>query len=345
MNMELQKKITDIDKFGEQIDKLITVDIGGRGLIDKTYSCAKALLNRPLTSLAAEKLIQNLNKGDCVFIITGLNVFGSNRPETDGPPGAVALARALQKGLGIIPILITHEYESFVQVLSKTAMSGELTVFPDTEIKEAVTKIPSATTVIGFPIDSEEATQKTESLFNEFSPKALIAVESRGANKDGNYHLVSGVSATDNEAKMTLLFNKAIRNQILTIGIFDVCGIEIGFGKIAEEVIKVVPSYAECTCGCGGPKHDCTEVDVPVTASVSNLGAYGVCAALSFALKDISVFHDGEIESRMLLSSVAEGAVEGITKRSMLAVDGISGKIHSHLVDMMREILAIQIGK
>ena len=60
MNLGLQKKITDIDKFGEQIDKLITLDIGGRGLIDKTYSCAKALFKRPLTSLAAEKFSGNI---------------------------------------------------------------------------------------------------------------------------------------------------------------------------------------------------------------------------------------------------------------------------------------------
>jgi len=55
----------------EGIDRLITLDMSGRGVIYKLYSAARELTEKPLILNAAERVVSSVSKGDTVIITTG----------------------------------------------------------------------------------------------------------------------------------------------------------------------------------------------------------------------------------------------------------------------------------
>lgn len=329
-----------LDQIGERVDRLITLDIRGRGarcpIMERLYPAARKLYGRPITAYSAEKLKDVVGKGDTVFMITGLASYGM-APETDGPVGAVGLGRALQLGLGARPVFITHE--RFTQMMSETAISGGFLVFRRGEIERAWSKVPSAAIVEGFPIDADDAKKRAKDLLAEYRPKALIAIEARGPNEEGIYHVVNGSDVSPYEAKMANLFSESRKDKVLTIGILDGCGIEIGFGPISGEVEKDYPRYATCLCGCKSGMHDATSVDIVLPAALSNWGAHGVAACLSALLKRKDVLHDKETESRMIRACANAGAMDGTTGRSEIGVDGLPETIQTAIIDILREIV------
>lgn len=58
--------------IGDAIDRLLTVDIAGRGVIGKLYEAARAKHKAPLCLLAAKKLAEVVKPNDVVFISTGM---------------------------------------------------------------------------------------------------------------------------------------------------------------------------------------------------------------------------------------------------------------------------------
>ena len=330
-----------LDRIGERVDRLITLDIRGRGakcpIMEKLYPAARELYGRPITAFAADKLCETINKGDCVFIVTGLACFGMSL-ETDGPPGAVSLARALQMGLGANPVFITHHL--FTHMLAETAIGGGFLIFSPKDIRQAWSKMPSAALVAGFPTDDIEAEKMAKDLIKEYKPKAIIAIEARGPNEEGVYHVVNGTDITSKEAKMDHLFKKEAKDDhILTIGILDGCGHEIGFGTISSAVIDEYGRYSSCECGCKSGMHDATHVDIVIPAATSNWGAYGIEACLSALLERKEVLHNKELESRMLRICADAGAIDGLTARSEFSVDGLSETIQISIVEILGEIV------
>src|SRR5947209_8703599 len=102
------------DLVGEAVDRLVTIEVKNRGMphgvLQPMYEAArKAAGGRPLTMLAAEGLKRTLGRGDVVFVMTGAG-YAPTMPkgESDGPPGAVALARILYRGLGAVPVYVNE---------------------------------------------------------------------------------------------------------------------------------------------------------------------------------------------------------------------------------------------
>jgi hypothetical protein len=224
-------------------------------------------------------------------------------------------------------------------MLAKTAVGGGFLVFSEQEIQRAWSKVPSAALVQGFPTDHLEAKRLSEKLINEYRPSALIAIEARGPNEDGIYHIVNGTDITAYEAKMGTLFLEAKRRNILTIGIIDGCGIEIGFGTISATVEKDYPRYAKCECGCKSGMHDSTHVDIVLPAAVSNWGANGIAACLAALLEKKDILHNALTETRMIRICANAGAMDGTTGRAELGVDGLQEGIHAAIVEMLGEIV------
>src|SRR5690606_20919990 len=96
----------------ETIDRVMTIDFPRRGVIDSIYPIARKKYGEPLAMRAAELLNAKVKPGDIVLIATGW----LDRPhvslevaETDGPPGAAALARAVHLGFDATPVLLVEE--------------------------------------------------------------------------------------------------------------------------------------------------------------------------------------------------------------------------------------------
>ena len=73
--------------FGEDIDKIITIDVLGRGVIHELYRAAKGDCTS-LTLSTAKAIIDQISYGDNVVITTGFLIPPMMKPETDGPIGA-----------------------------------------------------------------------------------------------------------------------------------------------------------------------------------------------------------------------------------------------------------------
>jgi hypothetical protein len=336
MNDELNKE--KIELIGENIDKLISLDIAGRGFINILYPPTRERHRRPLCLLAAEKLQQNVGAGDYVLITCGMLVYPLELSETDGPLGGAALARALQVGLGAKPVLVT-DYAAID--MTKAVCTGANLNVCDLEKLKTTARTAS---VIGFPIDENEATNEAGRLFNELKPKAIISVECRGRNEKGVYHaLPKGRKMNHIAAKMVALFDKGKSSGTLTVGIGD-GGNEIGWGIINDIIREKIPYGDKCSCGCGGGVGDVTEVDVLVAASVSNWGAYGVTACLSLLLNNPEVCHNAEIESRMLRLCIDAGGINGPSFLPEPKVDGLSEETNRSVVNILGEMTRVEFG-
>ena len=321
-----------IELIGENVDRLVSLDVASREFITIMYPPTRERHGRPLCLLAAEKLRERLSAGDFVLIACGMLVYPLELGETDGPLGGAALARALQLGFGVKPVLVTdHAATSMTKAVCRGASLNVTDV-------ERLKKTERSVSVIGFPIDEDEARSEAVSLIKDLSPKALIAIECRGRNEKGVYHaLPKGRNMNHIAAKIPGLYDKAKEMGILTIGIGD-GGNEIGWGIVNDVIKEKIPYGDKCSCGCGGGIGDTTVVDVLVAASVSNWGAYGICACLSVLLDNHEILHDAKIESRMLRECIDAGGINGPSFLPEPKVDGLSEETDLAFLTMLAEM-------
>jgi hypothetical protein len=89
---------------GDSIDRAVNIEMRfraglPRGVTYPLYEAARKKQGKPLTWLAAKLLVDKVRKGDHVFVVTGAGTPpGLPAGETDGPPGAAAIARAIEFG-------------------------------------------------------------------------------------------------------------------------------------------------------------------------------------------------------------------------------------------------------
>ena len=331
----------DIQVLGEQIDRLITFDLPFRMVIDTLYTAAREKAGEPLAMKAAKALTQIVKARDIVFIATGWPDRPHVSPEiaeTDGPPGAAVLGRALHRGLGAIPFFLIEE--NLVEPMQMVVQSAGFKILkPDETI--AAAHSPSAihaTTVLDFPTVSEPAKGKAISLIDKYKPAAIISIEKGGMNEKGIIHTSRGHDTTEHMAKIDFLIEEGKKRGILTIGIGD-GGNEIGMGNIRDEIRDTVSFGKQCNCPCGSGIAPVTETDLLITATVSNWGAYGVSASLAILLKNPDVFHDPEIERWILEHASDAGFIDGISGFVEPGVDGLSAEVHGHIVSLLRVIV------
>lgn len=324
----------DVDRlsvFGERFDRLMTLEVrpltGGlpAGIVVPTYQACRAAQGEPSSTLAARKLLSAIRVGSEVVIATGAGVspklpFG----ETDGPPGAVALARSLVLGFGAKVTLVAQDEHM-------PAIDACVRVIEDLD------KLRGMIATAIFPKGEAEGLAAAVDIFDRQNPAAVIFVERDGPNEAGHYHGVRGDRRPPGTvADIYRLADEARQRNVLTVGIGD-GGNEIGFGKIREAVAGLLPRG-----GLSQPDETgivtVTGTDVLVSASVSNWGAYAISGALAIALGDDTLAHSGDREHAFIVACIAAGALDGATARPVLAVDGIDWRGHSGVAELMRSI-------
>ena len=325
-----------MESIGEAIDRLITVDIGGRGVILKLYDAAREKIGEPLVLSAAKSLKESISEGDKVIIATGFRVPPLFIQETDGPPGAASIARAVDIALGAIPIMITEPIESPQKILEVACRSIGLNVLSINEVKKPGAK--HVTTVIGFPIDEKKAYEEAKRIIDEFNPRAIIAIEKAGKNKKGVYHNMRGLDITPYHSKIEYLFDEAKKRGILTIGIGD-GGNEVGMGVIEETVRKYVPYGNKCQCPCGGGIASSSITDKLIVASISNWGGYALAALLGKLSNKPNALHEPRQEFKILSRISDVGSIDSGSGLTIEAVDNVSLDIHIGLIRMLHEII------
>ena len=252
--------------------RIVASNRGGRGvsLLSRASHWERALA----LCVGAEKAL----------IVTGFFIPSARAPETDGPPGAVILGRALAR-LGKDAALATDSRN--FSVLSACSRSVE---------GPPVLRMDDADP---FALDGLDL---------------LVFLERPGRALDGRYYNMRGLDVTPDIAPLDDLAPAAIERGISVLGIGD-GGNEAGMGFAREELTELLPRYA--------PFLSCVPSTVCLAADVSNWGGYALAALLS-ACAGQWVGVTEEEETRMLRAVFERGAVDGVFGRPGLSVDGFS---------------------
>ena len=333
-----------LDKFegfralAARLDQLMNLDIVCRGAIEPLYEPAARRLEGPMVWEAAKSLVQRVMPGDAVFIATGWvdqPLVDPGHGETDGPPGAVTLARALRMTCKARPIILTDA--CLVEATARLARAAGLQRVEPEHLQYSIEMNKLLTvSILPFPEDWDEAQKEANRLFRELSPAACIAIERGGMNEQGIIHNMAGKDTSATQAKMDAIFRQAREVGVLTMGIGD-GGNEIGMANIVDCIRDSIPFGEKCACGCGGGIAPATPVDILMTATISNWGAYGLAAMLGAMTNMPEALPDPEREQRILKATISAGFHDAIYGEICGSVDGSAMPVQLAVAQLMEE--------
>ncbi len=324
----------------DQLRDVIQDDIGKRGLRtdpernlinacpDDFRQACRSLAEHPAPALA---------------VVTGFFIPTATPPagETDGPLGAVFLARALVP-LGI-PISIVTDDFCVRAVEAGLAECGMRKNVP----------------IIALPTPAQAEQMSDDEYWRYFDERKgittlthLLAIERVGpSHADNRCHTMRGLDITEQMSPAHSLFERAAGfipadpaaprsaetssavRSITTIGIGD-GGNEIGMGKIPWQVIeRNIPSGRLVACR--------VPTDHLIVCGVSNWGAYALAAGVALLRGkplDASLF-DPIREREILEGMVAEGPlVDGVTGKPSATVDGLTWEQYADVLTKIGEL-------
>ncbi|XP_037687988.1 LOW QUALITY PROTEIN: D-glutamate cyclase, mitochondrial [Choloepus didactylus] len=258
-----------------ELETLIAVDPGNRGI--GHLLCRDELLRASLS----------LSHARSVLVTTGFPTHFAHEPpeETDGPPGALALAAFLQALEKEVSLIVDQRALGLHQKLVEEA------------VEQGVLKarIPMLTYQGG----SEEAAQAF--LCEDGDPKLprfdhLVAIERAGRAADGNYYNARKMNIKHLVDPIDDLFLAAQKIPgISSTGVGD-GGNELGMGKVKEAVRRHIRNGAVIACD--------VEADFAVITGVSNWGGYALACALY-------ILNSCEVHGRYLRKAVGPPRAPG----------------------------------
>lgn len=277
----------------DSIDHLLALDPGTRGIAGF------------FTPGGARRAAASLVRSRRVLLTTGYS-HGPGLSETDGPPGAAVLGRALRLlGKSVWYLSDTATLPLLEAVLKVLGEPVELIVFPEGEPTEIAVR----------------------RLLSEIAPTHLVAVERPGRAKNGDYLSARGESIAAWNRPVDSLFLLRPRGTT-TIGIGD-GGNEVGMGNVRARLVRQGALARRIA--------SVVRVDHLVVAGTSNWGAYGVTAHLAL-LTARRLLHTPEDERRLVAACVEAGGIDGITRRREAKVDGLPVEVHAAFVELLRTV-------
>jgi hypothetical protein len=334
MSTERQAVLQDL---GDSIDRLCTLDLRPpgptSGYIGRFYQAVRALTAAPLALTAAQCLHQ-IRPQSLVLIATGF-CHPDRLPygETDGPPGAASLARAVRCGLAGTPLIIG---EAAIEAPVRACVESlGLSLHRDLA---AVRQDTCGVAFQSFPTETVAAQAAAQQLIARLRPAALVVTEKVGPNRLGIAHSAMGFAIPDG-ALIEYLLEVAEVAGLPTIAVGD-NGNDVGFGLIEDVVRRYKPYGDVCQCPCGGGLATVTKVKMLVTAAVANWGAYGIVTCLAALRQQPDLLHSAATELQMLEACVRAGAADGITGRREATVDALPAAVHASIVELLHALIA-----
>ncbi|KAM7376781.1 hypothetical protein PAMP_006488 [Pampus punctatissimus] len=321
-----------------QLEMIIGEDPGERGIR------ALFLQDELLRSCLA------LSHSSSVAITTGFPTHYMHSPpdETDGPPGAIAIATMLLS-LGKQVTLVTD----------RRALAMYQAI-----INEAVRTDVLKTTIPLVTFEDTGPDSALHFLCHHGDPSKprydhLVAIERSGRAKDGNYYNMRGVNIRNLVDPIDDLFIAAKDIAgINTTGIGD-GGNELGMGKVKEKVKSLMPNGSLIAC--------VVPADYAITAGVSNWGGYAVACGLyllhtcpshqRYLKKGLGLEHTShqkqlqdwtanlpsvDKEESILSTLVHFGIRSGRTAHLAMEVDGLT--FHPTHSDIITRLVEITVG-
>lgn len=275
-------------EYAIELTKLVASDRGGRGV---SRLCRPELWQRAAENFADKRR---------VAVASGFYVPEAEAAETDGPGGAVLLARAFLSR-GADSVLWTDEY--CLPVMKQCA---------------AVAGFPEERVVVPHMAREVEL----------YEPDGVIFTERLGRAADGYYYNIRKKNISNWTWPLDNLAITCLNKNIPTIGIGD-GGNEVGMGSFMVELPELLPDYKKCL--------SVVRATTVLPADVSNWGAYALVAALSNLWGEWMGHRPGE-ERAMLEALKDAGAVDGISLKAELSVDGFQIAEHEAIARSLCEL-------
>ncbi len=314
---------------------------------------------------AVSSLVQ---KGKKVVIITGFYVPVGDPPatETDGPPGALALAKGL-RCLGMEVSLLSDEYS-----LSALKAGLKILHLPEKEVP-----------VICFPLEHSDRDHTSRTMNEEnqssisvrFAQEFLNSLMGQGLThliyieRVGPNHTLESFMAQERQNEPPLkefetILPPPIRNRCFSSRLEDITrftakthfllelagrldlpvesigigdrGNEIGAGKIPWEVFKQnsMTNREAVFCSRVG-------TDTLISCGISNWGGYALLAGVALAVGRLDILQEvtPEQEGTVLDYLVRHGpAIDGISCKQDHSVDGIEFDDYMKVIERIKEI-------
>lgn len=240
-----------------------------------------------------------LDAASQVAVVTGFYVPACGAPETDGPGGAVMIARALERSGRVVTL--------FTDFLCVHALSSASLSVNGPSVKQARS---------GRDILEEGA-------------DLLIYLERLGRAEDGKYYNMRGedVSSTTASLDDAALFASAAGIPVLAVGDG---GNEVGMGNYLDRLSALLPHYAPCL--------SVTEATVTLPVDVSDWGGYALTALLSLSEGRWLGPQPEEI-GQLLEALVSAGGVDGISRLREQTVDGFSLEVQEEIAVSLKKIV------
>ncbi|MBI9010857.1 MAG: DUF1445 domain-containing protein [Clostridiales bacterium] len=160
-------------------------------------------------------------------------------------------------------------------------------------------------------------------------PDCVLAIERPGKHFDGKYHNMKGVDLSDCVCDTDTMISRLIEDDVPLYALGD-GGNEVGMGKRAEYIKKHVVN--------GGKIVADIVADELLVAGVSNWGSYCITAMLS-VLEHRNLLQSVEEEIEALKLIVSVGAVDGVTGKNEMTVDGYSLDENVQIIIDLQNIL------
>ena len=300
----------------ENMDRLLCIEMRRKGLPRgfkwPLYEAARAISDGPMVLKAA----QLLDRAPCrVGIFTGAAVPG-HMPvgENDGPLGSSVLAAALTR--------IGHRLTIYTDPVCAPPIEALL--------KRNGCAAPVVRLTLGDKAQLAAAARDED---------VLVAIERLGGNINGKLHGVNGTNRDAFRCNVDHAFLETKRLGKTSIGIGD-GGNEVGFGALRETLEARLPEFSQKDkTPCGGGIFSAIATEHLVVASTSNLGAYGVVAALAMLKNDPALCHTAEEEIALHHVGVGLGLVDGGGGGLIPWCDGIPAESNAAIVTLLQNIV------
>jgi hypothetical protein len=297
----------------DAVDHLLALDPGRRGI---------AAFVEPG---AARRAAQALSGSRRVVITTGF-IVEPKMAETDGPPGAAVLGRALRR------------------------LGAEVSYVTDAE---SIPVVAAALRALGEPPDVRaygDGPRAADEVFARARPTHLVAIERPARSRSGDYLNMRGHSVAEWNRPIDDMFvvcsdgvaprskrgwparggRGSVRRPVtlvrpVTLGVGD-GGNEIGMGNVRARLARRGELMARIAAT--------VTVDHLVVAGVSNWGAYGIVAHLGH-LAGRLLLHTPAQERELVAACVEAGALDGVTRRREPTVDALPLDVHASVVALL----------
>jgi hypothetical protein len=308
------------------------------------------------------------NKANRVMIVTGFYIPAGEPPatETDGPPGALILARGLND-LGMEVSLLSDEYtlptlKAGFKILDLSEKKIPLLCFPlehtdlehESRISNEADRSPASSRFIEGLLNGPLGQGLTHLIYIErvgpnHTLESFLAQNRKGfppvkefesvlppsiRNRCFNSRL-EDITRFTARTHLLIEFQKKWNLPIETIGIGD-RGNEIGSGRIPWEVFweHTVTRREPVFCSR-------METDHLISGGISNWGGYALIAGVALAAGKPGILEKitPEQEGRVLDYLIHHGpAIDGITGKQDHSVDGIEFKDYMKVIERIKEI-------